>query len=361
MSIDTLICAATRFEAARQIGELPEGHPSARLHGHGFVAQVRCAVPALWPAFEGGEVQRLRHELTAAVAPLDHHLLNDQVAMPTDANLARWIARQPGLPAAAQLRLQSTPRRGVDVDAAGHAHLWRRHVFQAAHVLPRVPVGHKCGRMHGHGFEVVLHAGQDAAAAISHDDIDAAWAPLQQQLDHACLNDLTGLTNPTSELLSSWIWARLKPVLPALSWVTVYETASCGALFDGERYRVWKELTLDSALQLKRAPEDSALRRLHGHTYTLRLHLSAPLDALMGWTIDFGDVKTLFDPIFKQLDHQPLHEIADLRDCDTASVARWIFEHARLQLPQLDRVDLYETDGCGAIVLACGAVLALPV
>jgi 6-pyruvoyltetrahydropterin/6-carboxytetrahydropterin synthase len=350
VSIDTLICAATRFEAARQIGELPEGHPSARLHGHGFVAQVRCAVPARWAAFEGGEVQRLRHELTAAVAPLDHHLLNDQVAIPTDANLARWIVRQPGLPAAAQLRLQSTPRSGVDVDAAGHAHLWRRHVFQAAHVLPRVPVGHKCGRMHGHGFEVVLHADQDAAAAISHDDIDAAWAPLQAQLDHACLNDLTGLTNPTSELLSSWIWARLKPVLPALSWVTVYETASCGALFDGARYRVWKELTLDSALQLKRAPEGSALRRLHGHTYTLRLHLSAPLDA-----------KTLFDPIFKQLDHQPLHEIADLADCDTASVARWIFAHARLQLPQLDRVDLYETDGCGAIVLARGAVLALPV
>jgi 6-pyruvoyltetrahydropterin/6-carboxytetrahydropterin synthase len=218
--------------------------------------------------------------------------------------------------------------------------------------------------MHGHGFEVVLHADQNASGSettISHDEIDAAWAPLQQQLDHACLNDLTGLGNPTSELLSSWIWARLKPVLPSLSWVTVYETASCGALFDGERYRVWKELTLDSALQLKRAPEGSALRRLHGHTYTLRLHLSAPLDALMGWTIDFGDVKTLFDPIFKQLDHQPLHEIADLGDCDTASVARWIFEHARLQLPQLDRVDLYETDGCGAIVLARGAVLALPV
>ena len=361
MSIDTLICASSRFEAARQIGALPNGHPSARLHGHGFVAQVRCAGPALWAAFEGGEVQRLCHELTTAVAPLDHHLLNEQVALPTDANLARWIAAQPGLPAAAQLRLQSTPRRGVVVDAAGHAHLWRRHVFQAAHVLPRVPAGHKCGRMHGHGFEVVLHADQDAAAAIRHDDIDAAWAPLQQQLDHACLNDLTGLTNPTSELLSSWIWARLKPSLPSLSWVTVYETASCGALFDGERYRVWKELTLDSALQLKGAPDGSELRRLHGHTYTLRLHLSAPLDALMGWTIDFGDVKTLFDPIFKQLDHQPLHEIADLGDCDTASVARWIFEHARLQLPQLDRVDLYETDGCGAIVSARGAVLALPV
>jgi len=26
----------------------------------------------------------------------------------------------------------------------------------------------------------------------------------------------------------------------------------------------------------------------------------------MGWTVDFGDVKELFDPIFKRIDHHPL-------------------------------------------------------
>jgi 6-pyruvoyltetrahydropterin/6-carboxytetrahydropterin synthase len=217
--------------------------------------------------------------------------------------------------------------------------------------------------MHGHGFEVVLHADASMAGAraLNHDDIDTAWAPLQALLDHACLNDLPGLANPTSEVLSGWIWARLQPQLPALSSVTVYETASCGAIFDGQRYRVWKELTLDSAVQVRRAPESSALRRLHGHTYTLRLHLTAPLDDVLGWTIDFGDVKSLFEPIFLQLDHQPLHEIADLADGDSASVARWIFERARGQLPQLDRVDLLETEGCGAMVIAPGAGMALSV
>ena len=141
----------------------------------------------------------------------------------------------------------------------------------------------------------------------------------------------------------------------------MYETASCGAIFDGQRYRVWKELTLDSAVQLRGAPESSALRRLHGHTYTLRLHLTAPLDEVMGWTIDFGDVKSLFEPIFLQLDHRPLHEIAELPDCDSASLARWIFERARAQLPQLDRVDLLETEGCGVMVIAPGAGMALSV
>jgi 6-pyruvoyltetrahydropterin/6-carboxytetrahydropterin synthase len=197
--------------------------------------------------------------------------------------------------------------------------------------------------------------------ALDGDRLDALWAPLHAELDHACLNDLPGLENPTSEMLSRWLWQRLAPALPALSWVTVYETGSSGAHYDGTHYRIWKEFTLDSALQLRRAPPGSPARRIHGHTYVLRLHLSAPLDRVMGWTVDFGDVKELFTPLFEALDHQPLHEIADLADCDTASIAHWILAKARRALPALDRVDLYETRGCGAIVWTGEQGPALPV
>ena len=72
-------------------------------------------------------------------------------------------------------------------------------------------------------------------------------------------------------------------------------------------------------------------------------------------------MKEQFNPIFRALDHRPLHEIADLADCDTASLAHWILNQARPQLPQLDRVDLYETRGCGAIALSSDEGPALPV
>src|SRR5262249_20638156 len=189
---------------------------------------------------------------------------------------------------------------------------WRRYVFQSAHRLPNVPPGHKCGRMHGHGFEVILHANQDLGArdlGVDYDYLDELWASIHAEFDQRCLNDIPGLENPTSELISSWIWRRLKPQLPELSWVTVYETAWCGAHFDGNRYRIWKELTLDSSVRLERAPEDDPRRCVHGHTYLLRLHLDAPLDEVLGWTIDFGDVKEVFTPVFQQIDHQPLYEL----------------------------------------------------
>lgn len=356
--------AAAGFESACRIDVLPEGHRSRRLHGHSFLAKLRARLPQGWASFPGGEVGDLGARLADALEPLDYGLLNDRIARPTDENIARWIRRRVDLPGLEQVGIQSTAHSGVDLDLNDHAHIWRRYVFEAAHQLTGVPAGHKCGRMHGHGFEVILHADQDLGArdlGIDYDHLDVCWAPIHAQFHHACLNDIPGLENPTSEIIGGWIWQRLKPVLPELSWVTVYETATCGAHYDGRHYRIWKELSLDSALRLRRAPEGDPRRRIHGHTYNLRLHLCAPLDTMRGWTVDFGDVKALFDPIFRDLDHQPLHDLPGVEDNDPASLASWIRERALPALPALDRIDLYETRGSGAILSWGEEGPALPV
>ncbi|MBB5205146.1 6-pyruvoyltetrahydropterin/6-carboxytetrahydropterin synthase [Inhella inkyongensis] len=356
----TLHSAATPFEAACHIPALPEGHRARRLHGHSFLAQARCALPLGWAPFKGAEVSALRERLEAAAAPLDHALLNDLLPNPTDENIARWLQQRLAggdggapLPGLQQLSVYSTTHSGVDVDLRGRAHVWRRYRFQSAHWLPHVPPGHKCGRLHGHGFEVIVHANQDLGErelSIDYDHLDALWAPLHFELNYRCLNEMPGLENPTSEMLSRWIWERLKPQLPELSWVTVFETGSSGANFDGARFRIWKEFTLDSAVQLKNAPPQHPLASVHGHTFTLRLHLQAELHQLYGWAVDFGDVKERFNPVFKRLDHHPLHLDERLTDGDCASLAAHILREARAVLPETDRVDLYETRGCGAVV-----------
>ena len=346
MTPHTSFVAAAGFEAARQLATAPAGHRLARLHGHSFMARVRTALPPGWCEVPGAEPAELARLLGQAVAPLDHQGLHGLVPQADDASLAGWLRERLALPGLQQLGLQSAPGHGVLWPAGGAVQWWRAYSFQAAHRLPNVPLGHKCGRMHGHGFEVVLHV----AGVDGHDAIDEAWAPLHHLLNYGCLNDLPGLENPTSEVLTHWLWQRLQPALPGLATVTVFETGSSGALFDGRDCRIWKQLTLDSAVQLRRAPEGHALRRLHGHTYTLRLHLQAPLDEVLGWVVDFGDVKRLFQPLFDRLDHRALHEIEGLEEADTATLAAWVLAQARRELPQLDRVDLFETPGCGAAV-----------
>lgn len=349
MSEHLLYCAATGFEAARRLEAGPASHRARRLHGHSFVARARFAADTRLAAFPGGEPDALRERLAQCVAPLDYELLNTHVTAPTDEALARWLRER--LAGADALGVRSAPGTGADLDRDGHAQLWRRYAFESAHRLPNVPPGHKCGRMHGHRFEVALYA---AAAGADHDRLDALWAPLARELDGACLNDLPGLGNPTSELIAAWVWRRLESALPGLSRVSVQETASCGAHFDGARYRIWKTFSLDSALRLTRAPRGEARGRVHGRSLALRLHLSAPLDEVLGWTVDFGDVKERFAPVFARLDHRPLYELAALEDNDPASLLRWVRRECAGALSALERIDLYERPGCGAI-LAWGA------
>jgi len=116
--------------------------------------------------------------------------------------------------------------------------IWRTFTLEAAHHLPNVPEGHKCRRLHGHSFRVDVHVsgpvGADTGWVMDFADVKAAFAPLHDALDHRYLNEIEGLENPTSENLARWIWARLKPTLPALSRIVVKETCTSGCTYRGE-------------------------------------------------------------------------------------------------------------------------------
>ncbi|WP_027155424.1 6-carboxytetrahydropterin synthase QueD [Mesorhizobium sp. WSM2561] len=109
--------------------------------------------------------------------------------------------------------------------------------FEAAHRLPRVPESHRCHRMHGHSYRVDLRlAGSvnpDTGFVVDFFDVEAAFAPLLQRLDHHCLNEIEGLTNPTAENIAIWIWDRIKPILPQIASVIVWETPQCWAEYEG--------------------------------------------------------------------------------------------------------------------------------
>lgn len=109
--------------------------------------------------------------------------------------------------------------------------------FEAAHFLPRVPETHRCHRLHGHSYrvELALEGPVDPETGFVADffDLEQAFGPVLAKLDHHCLNEIDGLENPTAEHIAVWIYDRVKPVLPLLAAVSVFETPMCWAEYRG--------------------------------------------------------------------------------------------------------------------------------
>jgi 6-pyruvoyltetrahydropterin/6-carboxytetrahydropterin synthase len=115
--------------------------------------------------------------------------------------------------------------------------IFKEFTIEAAHWLPNVPAGHKCGRLHGHSFHIAVHVhgplDPHLGWVIDFAEIKAAFKAIEDRIDHRCLNEVEGLENPTSENLARWLWKALLPLLPSLSKIVIRETCISGCIYTG--------------------------------------------------------------------------------------------------------------------------------
>lgn len=117
------------------------------------------------------------------------------------------------------------------------AELIKTFRFEAAHSLTGVPEGHKCRRVHGHSYRLDVHVegpvDEASGMVIDFHEIQKVVKPIIEQLDHRLLNDIPGLENSTSETIGKYFWDHLKPVLPGLSALTVWESDTSRCVYRG--------------------------------------------------------------------------------------------------------------------------------
>lgn len=111
--------------------------------------------------------------------------------------------------------------------------------FSSAHWLPCVEDDHPCRQIHGHNYKLEVYCSgplTDQGWIVDYGDIKKIVSPVLKRIDHHCLNDIEGLGNPTSEMISRWLWAQLKPELESLSKLVLWETDSSGCVYVGQAW-----------------------------------------------------------------------------------------------------------------------------
>jgi len=116
--------------------------------------------------------------------------------------------------------------------------IFRQFTFDAAHRLNHLPQGHKCANLHGHTYtlKVFLQGAPQQPIGWVRDFAEVKQLVNQHalnQLDHSTLNDIPGLEQPTTEHIAQWIWNNLKPNLPELIELELWENTNSGVTYAG--------------------------------------------------------------------------------------------------------------------------------
>ncbi len=116
--------------------------------------------------------------------------------------------------------------------------LEKEFVFDSAHFLPNVPPEHKCRRLHGHTYRVIVgvsgEINEKMGWLVDFGEVKRVVSPIIERLDHQLLNSIPGLENPTAENIAKFIFDIVKKDIDFVDFVKVYETPTSSCVYKGE-------------------------------------------------------------------------------------------------------------------------------
>jgi 6-pyruvoyltetrahydropterin/6-carboxytetrahydropterin synthase len=116
--------------------------------------------------------------------------------------------------------------------------IFKQFTFDSAHFLPHVPDGHKCKEIHGHTYRLTIFVEGDLEKTLEwvmdFAEMKGVIDPVVKSIDHKLLNNISGLENPTCEIIAVWLWNKIKPSLPLMTKIELHETPTSGAVYEGK-------------------------------------------------------------------------------------------------------------------------------
>lgn len=113
--------------------------------------------------------------------------------------------------------------------------------------------------------------------------------------------------------------------------------------------RIYKDFNFDAAHYLPGAPEGHPNRRMHGHSFRVRVWLDGAVSPVTGLVRHFEDFQRALETLRDRLDHHMLNEIEGLENPTLEHIAVWLWDNLKTPLPELARVEIHRAscnEGC---------------
>lgn len=112
-------------------------------------------------------------------------------------------------------------------------------------------------------------------------------------------------------------------------------------------YKIGKTFTFDAAHSLPSLPPGHKCARLHGHTYTVEIVLSAMHLTPPGFVTDFAELRPVKHYVDSTLDHRHLNDVLETEPTSenlARHIAEWFQENVEPTIPAwLESIRISET------------------
>lgn len=112
---------------------------------------------------------------------------------------------------------------------------------------------------------------------------------------------------------------------------------------------IFRDFDFEAAHFLPGVPDGHKCKRMHGHSYRVRVHIRGAPGGPQNWVMDFADVKRIVSSVLNRLDHRVLNEIPGLENPTAEQIARYLWRELTPGLPGLSKIVLRETAKAGCI------------
>lgn len=219
---------STTLHAAHFLPHVPLGHKCKNLHGHNFHINLHWNVDSDWEALEA---ESMTFIVQPFFASLNHRLLNEISGLenPTSEIFCAWIWQQlmPLIPSLTEITVYETRTAGCTYGG----NLWRGFkTFELDSAWSQK------GVLHGYSYTITLFFTSQLDPylgwTIDYGDIKNRFQECFKTLDHRYLNEVLQTETPSLKAMARFIEARLTPVLPELSGISIDFMPQTGIFYE---------------------------------------------------------------------------------------------------------------------------------
>ncbi len=113
---------------------------------------------------------------------------------------------------------------------------------------------------------------------------------------------------------------------------------------------VYRSFRIHASRFLPNLKDDHICKRMHGHTFNIKVYVKGEINQSDGFVIDFYDIDSIFNAqIHSLIDHKVLNEVKGLENPTSENLCKWIWINLKNHLDGLYRLEVSEDFGTGII------------